>query len=1009
MKRLKYAEILSTRQTILASALSLCLPYAAWATLPDTGQNSCYDVDNNVIACPAEGESLYGQDAQYMAPAPSYTDNNDGTITDNITHLIWQQDPDTNGDGVIDANDKKTYEEVLAGADALNTQALGGCTQWRVPTIKELYSLIDFNGVTGISADYMTLPDDSVLYIDTTYFEFDYGDIANGDRYIDAQYWSSTDYVSTLMNGLQGNFGVNFVDGRIKGYGAEPDNMRYVRYVCGDSGYGVNKFVDNGDETITDNPSNLMWLQNDSGAFETGYTNDYAPAGSLNWEHALAWCEGLDFSGYTDWRLPHAKELHSIVDYSRSPDATNSAAIDPVFNATRLENGINNSGVANYPYYWTSTSHLNGRLGFAVYVAFGEARGYLNGQLLDVHGAGAQRSDPKTGDPTEYPEGHGPQGDVIGIYNFARCVRDVTTDNTTEPTTNGSSEPTTEPSSEPGAAGEQGNTAIANTVPEASNVVIVGTLQVGALLTGNYTFSDADDDPENTSVFQWYRADDAQGTNMGAIAGATATTYRLAAADANSAIKFCVMPSDGKLTVVPASEHKNWAELSAEAQTAAAQLGYDQAYWDDTETATASPNASTPQVRQPAAGADLETFWNDFDWADLTETEQTLWGQLGWDEISWDQYGQIALGKQSCSEWSIAITPETATGTDTPTETSSPVITTTVLPTVMCPSTGSNTLVGICKVQGQEFTDLTLTEEGNLSGATLSGLINNGGWISNATITEGSVVSGGTLTGFITNNGTLVDITFRGAAIEGGLLMGMIANKRNGLIRNVSLAANAHLTGGTLQGTIEGDCTAPALLEQLTIDEDSEVSCVTLGENVVVVPGAQVQEEGMATPGSALTELAELGQAIATDKTGEQLDSTTTFRGGSAVNGGEFKKVTTLQRLEDTVHLQGVIAVDPEDSGQTVALVVYATYQPTPEDEAVYLMVGENRGYYLWDQDIAHLMAFENAVTLGETQLVDIYQGVLLYTGTLEVNLGYRKPNGMVVLSSEPISITVAD
>jgi hypothetical protein len=43
-----------------------------------------------------------------------------------------------------------------------------------------------------------------------------------------------------------------------------------------------------------------------------------------------------------------------------------------------------------------------------------------NLQLLDVHGAGAQRSDPKSGDPGEWPYGHGPQGDVIRIYNYAR-------------------------------------------------------------------------------------------------------------------------------------------------------------------------------------------------------------------------------------------------------------------------------------------------------------------------------------------------------------------------------------------------------------------------------------------------------------------------------------------------------------------------------------------------------------------------------------------------------------
>ena len=41
----------------------------------------------------------------------------------------------------------------------------------------------------------------------------------------------------------------------------------------------------------------------------------------------------------------------------------------------------------------------------------------------DVHGAGAQRSDPKTGDPRNFPHGRGPQGDVIRILNYVRCVR----------------------------------------------------------------------------------------------------------------------------------------------------------------------------------------------------------------------------------------------------------------------------------------------------------------------------------------------------------------------------------------------------------------------------------------------------------------------------------------------------------------------------------------------------------------------------------------------------------
>ena len=47
----------------------------------------------------------------------------------------------------------------------------------------------------------------------------------------------------------------------------------------------------------------------------------------------------------------------------------------------------------------------------------------MNETWTDVHGAGAQRSDPKSGNPDDYPTGKGPQGDAIRIYNFVRLVR----------------------------------------------------------------------------------------------------------------------------------------------------------------------------------------------------------------------------------------------------------------------------------------------------------------------------------------------------------------------------------------------------------------------------------------------------------------------------------------------------------------------------------------------------------------------------------------------------------
>ena len=378
----------------------------------DTGQDNCYDTSGLQAGCPDPGEAFYGQDAQHTGNSPSYTGNGDGTVTDNVTGLMWQQSPDTNGDGDIDADDKLSYADAVAGAGAL---ALGGYDDWRLPTIKELYSLIDFNGVdpSGYEGS-----DTSGLipFIDTDSFDFAYGDTNAGERIIDSQYLSATRYVSTTMGGDDTVFGVNFADGRIKGYPLSmfnSDKTFFVVYVRGNTDYGQNNFVNNGDSTITDNATGLMWSQTDSGE-------------DLNWEEGLDWVQvknAENYLGYTDWRLPNVKELQSIVDYTRSPDTTDSAALNPIFDVTSF---INEAGDSDYPFFWSGTTHINwtntpGNAG--AYIAFGRAMGYMNNAWMDVHGAGAQRSDPKSGDPADFPEGRGPQGDAIRIYNYVRLVR----------------------------------------------------------------------------------------------------------------------------------------------------------------------------------------------------------------------------------------------------------------------------------------------------------------------------------------------------------------------------------------------------------------------------------------------------------------------------------------------------------------------------------------------------------------------------------------------------------
>ncbi len=399
-----FAAILS--MTLLSESSAIAVSYP----LPDTDQELCYDTVS-VIDPPIPGEIFYGQDAQFAGLPPSYLDNGNGTVTDLNTGLMWQQ-------GL--PPEKMTWDEAVAGAD---TCSVAGYSDWRLPDIKEFYSIIIFSGTDPSSG----ASPDMKPFIDTDYFEFEYGDTLSGERLIDAQYWSSTVYQGLTMAGDSTAFGVNFADGRIKGYPSEPigppgqqfEMTAFVRYVRDAEDFGENQYQDNGDGTVTDLSTGLMWQQADDGV-------------DRNWEEALEYSEDLELAGYDDWMLPNARELQSILDYTRSMQATGSPAIDPVFYCTQI---VDEGGSPNYGFYWTGTTHASTMIGneghFAVYVAFGEALGWMQDPvtmewvLWDVHGAGAQRSDPKRGDPSQYPHGHGPQGDVVRIYNLVRCVRDT--------------------------------------------------------------------------------------------------------------------------------------------------------------------------------------------------------------------------------------------------------------------------------------------------------------------------------------------------------------------------------------------------------------------------------------------------------------------------------------------------------------------------------------------------------------------------------------------------------
>ena len=89
----------------------------------------------------------------------------------------------------------------------------------------------------------------------------------------------------------------------------------------------IDDFIDNGDGTVTDMVTGLMWQQ--------------LTVGKMNWEDAIAYCENLILAGYDDWRLPNLKELTFIVDYTRH---------DPSINRTYFPNTM--------PFvYWSSSPY----------------------------------------------------------------------------------------------------------------------------------------------------------------------------------------------------------------------------------------------------------------------------------------------------------------------------------------------------------------------------------------------------------------------------------------------------------------------------------------------------------------------------------------------------------------------------------------------------------------------------------------------------------------------------
>jgi len=251
--------------------------------LPDTGQTNSYT-------------NTFGEDNDYNFNAPYFIVNGNGTVTDTITGLMWQQ-----ADG-----GEMTIQSAI---NYCNNLSLGGHSDWRLPNAHEGFSILN---------EQNTNPALNSSIFTTTLAEY---------------WWTSTrqtnDTNKVWATNAGGGIGNHPKTETISAGGIKKFHVRAVR----DAQVPLTipqHFTNNNDGTITDNLTNLTWQQ-------LPY-ND-----TLSWENALHLADTFSLGQYADWRLPNIKELHSLNDES---------LINPSVSTTFFPNiGIKK--------YWSSTSLNN--------------------------------------------------------------------------------------------------------------------------------------------------------------------------------------------------------------------------------------------------------------------------------------------------------------------------------------------------------------------------------------------------------------------------------------------------------------------------------------------------------------------------------------------------------------------------------------------------------------------------------------------------------------------------
>jgi hypothetical protein len=306
--------------------------------LLETGQTTCYDAGGAVTSCAGTGQD--GELQKGLAAA--YMDNGDGTITDTNTGLMWEKLSD---DGSVhDKDDVYTWADALSiKVAALNSgSGFAGHTDWRLPNVNELQSLSNYEvSRPAVSAVFNTscVPSCTVNTCSCTRLNFEYWSASSVARSPALAWAVGLGFEGEVVSGNKtGESCVRLVRGGAS-LVSRGQRLRTGQTQChsdtgapidcaatgqdGERNSGLPRtYVDNGDGTISDTNTGLMWekLSDDGSVHDKDDVYTWAEALSVK---VAALNSGAGFAGHTDWRLPNVNELQSLSNYGVSRPAVN--------------------------------------------------------------------------------------------------------------------------------------------------------------------------------------------------------------------------------------------------------------------------------------------------------------------------------------------------------------------------------------------------------------------------------------------------------------------------------------------------------------------------------------------------------------------------------------------------------------------------------------------------------------------------------------------------------------